>query len=188
MLIWYCWSQLENIDLNMIWTCNLGIPVCHSTSWAIKSTGIGGEFLSYLNVQDILVTTFNAYPWEDVCTVFQFNFRIILSQLKNVDSSGIWTLIWDDWLCDLSFSSNLFSSMKALIFNNYKIFYSSSSITSNIILIIEPFTIETNLSWYQVSRLLKNFLFSLTGSYFAYLSYYFLFLTAVNSASLLMTR
>ena len=45
---------------------------------------------------------------------------------------------------DLSFSSNLFSSIKNLIFNNYKILYSSNSITTNKLLIIEALNIKFN--------------------------------------------
>ena len=49
-----------------------------------------------------------------------------------------------DRLNDLSFSSNLSFSIKHLTFNNYKIFYSSSSITTNELLIIEALKIRFN--------------------------------------------
>ena len=50
----HCWSQLKNVD--SIWTCTFGIPVCRSTRWAIEPTGIRGEFLSNLSARDILAT------------------------------------------------------------------------------------------------------------------------------------
>ena len=48
------WKMLTRAG---IWTCTFRIPVCHSNCWAIKCTGIGGEFLSILSAQNILATT-----------------------------------------------------------------------------------------------------------------------------------
>ena len=44
MIIWHCRSQLKSVDSGGIWSRTFGIPVRHSTCWAIESTGIGGEF------------------------------------------------------------------------------------------------------------------------------------------------
>ena len=49
-----------------------------------------------------------------------------------------------DWLNDFSFFSNSSSSIKNLIFNNYKIIYSNNSITTNKLLIIEALNIKFN--------------------------------------------
>ena len=43
-----CWSQLKHVDSYGIWALTFGVPVCRSTCWAIKSTGIGGEFFIQL--------------------------------------------------------------------------------------------------------------------------------------------
>ena len=85
--IWHCWSQLKNVDSSRIWTCIFRILLCHSTCWAIKSTGIGHKFLSNLSMWDILATT-SCLSMRG-CVVFQFYmyFRIIFRDTWTENSS-----------------------------------------------------------------------------------------------------
>ena len=56
VIIWDCWSQLQNVHSNGIWTRTFGIPVRRFTCWNIESTGIEGEIF-IPNRKDILATT-----------------------------------------------------------------------------------------------------------------------------------
>ena len=76
-IVWHL--PVDIIDLSRIWTHTFGIPGCHFTCWAIKSTGIESKFLSNLSAWDILTTT-SCLSMRG-CAVFQFYFRIILRDI-----------------------------------------------------------------------------------------------------------